>query len=156
MRALRTIALVITVLLVVIACSAPAQLILLSNDGEFIDYSGTATLSGTYFLDLSNLEIQDLVCFHPDEPSQKLLPTRPDLNHPHWMCFSNSAEARKLFGLTSPRRTDSDCYKGYAKLTVRNYRRYIAESEGVSLSEIAAVHQHSAGSAVPCDVLNSL
>lgn len=156
MRALRTIALVIAVLLVVIACSETSQLILLSNDGEFIEYSGTSTLSGTYFLDPSNLEIQDLVCFQPDEPSQKLLPTRQDLNHPHWMCFSNSAEARKLFGLTSPQRTDSDCYKGYAKITVRNYRRYIAESEGVSLSEIAAVHHHSTGSTVPCDVVNSL
>lgn len=156
MTALRTIALVITVLLVVIACPAPAQLILLSNDGEFIDYSGTATLSGTYFLNPSNLEIQDLVCFHPDESSQKLLPTHSDLNHPHWMCFSNSAEARKLFGLTSPRLRASDCYKGYAKITVRNYRRYIAESEGVSLSEITAIHQHSAGSTVPCGSVDSL
>lgn len=155
MRLLRTIALAITASFAVIACSTPAQLLMSSNDGEFIDYVGTATLSGAYFIDPSNVEIQDFVCFCPDDASQALLPQDSDANPFHWMCFSDSAEARERLGLNSFQRSDSACYKGSARITVRNYRRYVAESEGVSFSDLIKVHQHSIASAVPCDGVHS-
>lgn len=155
MKIFRTIALVMTVAFALMACSTPAQLLMLSNDGEFINYTGTATLNGAYFSNPSNIEIHEFVCFLPDDHSQELLPHDSDVNPFHWMCFSNSAEARELFGLKSLRNLDSVCHKGLASITVRNYRRYIAESEGVSFSELTNVHQHSAASEVPCDAIHS-
>lgn len=132
------------------SCSMPSQLLILKNDGEFIEYTGSATLSGLYFSDPSNLETQQLVCFLPDRSSQKLLPQDSYVNPFHWMCFSNSTEAKGLLGLDSVPDLDSACYKGSAMITIRNYHRYIAESEGVSYSKLTSVHRHDAASAVPC------
>lgn len=132
------------------SCSVPGRLFMLRDDGEFIEYGGSATLHGFYFLDPSNLETKDLVCFLPDGPSQKLLPQDSNVNSLHWMCFSNSASAKGLFGLDSTRDNDSSCYRGSAKITMRNYHRYVGESEGVSSSELTTVHQHDAASNIPC------
>jgi hypothetical protein len=123
---------------------------MLRNDGEFIEYGGSATLSGFFFSDLNNLEIQDLACFVPDGASQKLLPLDSDVNPLHWMCFSNSSEAKQLLGLGTASDSGSSCSMGPAKVTIRDYRRYIGESEGVSSSELTSVHQAGAASAVPC------
>ncbi|MGY0612460.1 hypothetical protein [Luteimonas sp. A501] len=155
MRLLRTIALVIAAPFSAISCSTPVQMFMLSNDGEFIDYAGTATISGFYFVNPSNIEIHDAVCFFPDDSSQKSLPQDSDGNPFHWMCFSNNAEAREMLGLDSLQHSDSACYQGYAKITVESYRRYVAESEGVSFSELTNTHQHSAASVVSCNAIHS-
>jgi|SRR5690606_35355122 len=153
--ACRTIVLAVATPLVAIACSASAEMLLINNDGEFMEYAGTTTLAGVYFTDPSNIEIQDFVCFLPDSDSQRRLPQDSDVNPVHWMCFSNSAEARELLGLKEFSHSDSKCLRGSAEVTVGNYRRYVAESEGVSLSELIDVHQHSEASALPCDVVRS-
>ncbi len=155
MRAFRTIAMGVAAPLTAIACSASTQMLMLSNDGEFIEYAGTSTLSGAYFTDPGDIEINDFVCFLPDGSSQKLLPQDSALNPIHWMCFSNSAEARGLLGLQNHQLSDPECFRGSATVTIGNYRRYIAESEGISLFELIDVHQQGAASAVPCDVVRS-
>ena len=154
-RLIRSVVLLIAVQVSVAGCSPLGRLQMVNNDGEFIDYAGELTISGAYLVDPGNIEMDGLVCFLPDEPSQKRFPQDSDANPRHWMCFSNNADARSLLELNAPEASDSTCQAGTATITAKNYRRYIAESEGISLSEITDVHRHDAASVVPCDTIHS-
>ena len=132
------------------SCYMNSRFIDFRNDGEFIEYAGAITLSGFYFLDASNLETRKLVCFFPDAAGQNLLPRDSDTNPFHWMCFSNSTEARELLRLNPALDSDSICYKGFSRITIRKYHRYIGESEGVSSSELVNVHESDTALEVPC------
>lgn len=138
------------------ACTTPGQLRILGNDGEFIQYMGSIALSGIYFSDTSNIEIQDLLCFSPDRASQNRLPQDSTASPHHWLCFSNSEEAKKLFEPTSGTELESACHKGLATITIKNYRRFISESEGVSLAELSSIHHHGEASAVACQDVQEL
>lgn len=139
--------------LVFTACTPPKRWVIRSNDGEFIEYAGSATLSGTYFSDPSSEELQQWVCFFPDDASQRSLPRDGVSRSPHWMCFSNSAAAKAWLGLDEALDVDSSCYQGPAEVTVQGYLRYVAESEGVSLAELIQVQRHGAPVAVACPVV---
>ena len=155
MKLLRLVVLMIATQSSVVACSTDSNFRILSDDGEFVDYAGTATVNGVYFLDPNNIETNDLVCFLPDALGQKSLPQDSVNNQFHWMCFSNSVEAKILLELTSLQDMDSTCYKGSASITMKDYHRYIAESEGISRTELVNVFRHSVASAVPCGTLHS-
>ena len=155
MKLLRLVVLMIVTPSSMVACATDSNFRMVSNDGEFVDYAGTATMNGVYFLDPNNIETSDLVCFLPDALGQESLPQDSATNPFHWMCFSNSVEARLLLKLTSLQDMDSTCYKGSASITMKDYHRYIAESEGISRTELVNVFRHSVASAVPCGTLHS-
>lgn len=138
------------------SCSSTGQLEMMSNDGEFILYTGSIDLSGTYYSDPDNIETQQFVCFIPDASSQRLLPQGPEPSPRHWLCFSNSPLARNLLGLDPAAGPGSGCKMGVAHLSIRDYQRYIAESEGVSFSELTRVNHHDAPLTVPCEKIYSL
>lgn len=134
-----------------ISCTSHQPLVELSNDGEFIEYAGSITLSGFYFSDQGNIETQDFVCFWPNSDGQALLPKGPDVKGYHWMCFSNGDEAKNLFDPGPHESEYSGCYKGLATVSIKDYSRYIAESEGISFAELTHVYQHSAATPLPCE-----
>lgn len=150
----RLIALVIAASLGSASCAASGPLQVLDNDGEFIRYAGSIELSGTYYSDPGNLELMDHVCFLPDASGQRRLPQAPGEGAPHRLCFSNSDDARQWLGLEAPA-PEEPCLRGDARLTIRDYQRYIAESEGMSHAELVAIHAHGPAAVVACDALHS-
>lgn len=138
----------------VIGCAMLQGLVMVSSDGEYMEYAGFATLSGVYFSDPQNLEIQQLLCFVPDAHGQQVLPHDSPANPFHWMCFSNSMKARRLLELEPDPDLASGCYHGSVTVTIQGYRRYIAESEGSSFSKLVASHEHGPASSISCDALH--
>ena len=137
-----------------VSCAASGPLQVLDNDGEFIRYAGSIELSGTYHSGPGNLELMDQVCFLPDAAGQRRLPQAPGQDAPHRLCFSNGDDARQWLGLEA-HAPDRPCLRGNARLTIRDYQRYIAESEGTSRAELVALHAHGPATVVACDVLRS-
>lgn len=138
----------------VAGCAIPQRLVMVSSDGEYIEYAGSATLSGVYFSDSQDLEIQQLVCFFPDALGQQVLPHDSPANPFHWMCFSNSMEARGLLELEPDPGLGPGCHHGSATVTIQSYRRYIAESEGSSFAELVAAHEYTPASTISCGALH--
>lgn len=137
------------------SCVASGPLLMLDNDGEFIRYAGSIELSGTYYSEPGNLEFMDQVCFLPDASGQQRLPQAPGESSPHRLCFSNSDDVRQWLGLKAPTAPEAPCLRGDARLTIRDYQRYIAESEGTSHAELVALHAHGPAVVVACDALHS-
>lgn len=151
----RLIALAIAASLGSASCVASGPLQMLDNDGEFIRYAGSIELSGAYYSEPGNLELMEHVCFLPDASGQRQLPQAPGEGAPHRLCFSNSDDARQWLGLEAPAAPEGPCLRGHARLTIRDYQRYIAESEGMSHAVLVAIHAHGPAAVVSCDALHS-
>ncbi len=136
-------------------CTTTSTLVRTDGDTEFVHYSGSITLRGTYALDPENIETDGLVCFVPDAESRKRIPRKPnEVLGSDLLCFSNDGEARELLGLAGVEGSDPYCRYGPAVITIDRYSRYIAESEGTGSARLLRVHRYEAASVVSCSTFH--
>ncbi len=81
------------------------------------------------------------VCFYPNPTSAKLLPRPKSDKRLAWFCFTNTAKAQKLLGISLGK---NHCrVSGTATVKVKNYQVYLEESDGFDTATLLAVKNNA-------------
>ena len=111
------------------------------------------TLTGRFehLANAENIEmLGDNVCFYPNATSAKLLPRPKTDQRLAWFCFSNTAQAKKMFHIPTKRTTSQCRATGTATVDVRQYQVYLEQSSEFDIAILQKVVKKSSTQLVPC------
>lgn len=109
----------------------------ISGENAEVQFSGEATLTGTYTYHGNDGLLSDVVSFEPDESSAAKLPKMIGDERTLWFVFSNGPAALDIFGPQSGTSTAS--YSGNATVTVKNYYILSFPGEVANGAELVSV-----------------
>ena len=123
------------------------------NDGEYVQYNGTVTLSGDFTLiALDGLWDTERVCFIPDVASAKAL---AGAGSERFFCFQDMEKARELLKIKPiqwNRYPPNVCEaKGAATVTVTGYEDFVVEGDSFDTARLVKVLSASEAKPVVCD-----
>jgi|GEM_PF-2192976 len=111
----------------------------ISKGERYTSYEGSITVSGRYEEYNPETMLGGILCFSADKKTGYLVPREPDFWGPGepdtrnpWFCFSDQAEAKKLFGINDKaifQDKTVECVSGPATVTVSHYVTDKLESE---------------------------
>lgn len=111
----------------------------IKDDGRFVSYSGSITVSGKYQELYPETLLGGELCFYPDNETGYLIPRDPNLWGPGngdtrnpWFCFKNQDKAKQMFGINDAKIFSDktiECIQGKATVEVSNYVVDKLESE---------------------------
>lgn len=111
----------------------------IKDDGRFVSYSGSITVSGNYQELYPETLLGGELCFYPDNETGYLIPRDPNLWGPGngdtrtpWFCFNNQDKAKEIFGINDTKIFSDktvECIQGRATVQVSNYVVDKLESE---------------------------
>ena len=111
----------------------------IKDDGRYVYYSGSITVSGNYRELLPETLLGGELCFYPDSETGYLIPRDPNLwgegngdGRAPWFCFKNQDKAKEMFGINDTEIFSDktiECVGGKAVIIVSNYVVNKSESE---------------------------
>lgn len=121
--------------------------------GDFKNYRGQVTLTGTYSRNLDPEYVDylgDDICFQPDQAYTNLIPRPKGDTRTAWFCFSNFDQAKATFKLPDHIKKGYCTYEGKATITIKNYQLFFIESEGFDLTQLVSAQNITPPKAVKC------
>ena len=103
----------------------------LSNDNASAKFSGDTTVSGKWEHYTEEFMMGEMVCFTPDETSNKLLPAITGNERDGRFCFSNDDEAKKEFTPVGG--------SGTAKILIADFTYFSYPSEGSNTATLVKI-----------------
>lgn len=97
------------------------------NDSKHIEYTGTATVSGTFQDYLREPAIRgQIVCFFPDATTENLIPRTEGDDRKTWFCFDNQNPAKEMLGIDEKKlwfdeNESIKCVEGTATIEISKY-----------------------------------
>lgn len=113
----------------------------------------TITFAGRYEYrtDAESLEVLgEQVCFFPSKASSVNVPRPPGDSRLPWFCFTDSRQAAHLLGFALNVPSKECGFKGEAKVTVSNYKRYAGEGDGNDVAILVDVLEKLKPRSLPC------
>lgn len=91
------------------------------EEGFYVYYSGTITLSGKFSVANTHDFQADVLCFYPDPPTSRYIPREKGDERIAWFCFENQAKARRLLKVPSSLPVRDCGFIGHATISVSSY-----------------------------------
>jgi putative hemolysin len=132
----------------------------ISQGERYASYEGSITVSGRYEEYNPETMLGGILCFVADKKTGYLIPREPDFWAPGepdtrnpWFCFSDQAEAKKLFGINDKvifQDKTVECVNGPATVTVSHYITDKLESETYDKAQLDKIISFKKYSTTAC------